>query len=243
MVETAPRLVGHDLVVDGLLDRQAEPVAHAFPQRARKRLDADLEPRRRDLVSTTDGGQPRVQRSSAGQHLGQLAVCLPVRVRLPGHRRDLEVRLHLGGEGQPLAGQFASGALQRGQLRGEEPAARRGQSGVRQLGAQSPRVGDQPRRIGPGLVVNPPPQRRVAGIGIHESLDEPVESEPEEQVFGHQRFGVHIRTLRRAVAGADNRSRFRTRETCAFCRRNKRPTKPTKKSHDGVNEVLFFRFS
>src|SRR5690606_12879116 len=65
VVEARPRLVGDDLVDDGLGVRQRVGGADRVAQRAGERVDALLEALRRDLVGAAVGGHPLGQRAAA----------------------------------------------------------------------------------------------------------------------------------------------------------------------------------
>nr|BFF01144.1 hypothetical protein GCM10020241_28190 [Streptoalloteichus tenebrarius] len=116
---------------------------------------------------------------------------LAVEVGVARGHPDLEVGLDLGHEGHVLAGELAPRALQGDQVGVEEPAAVLGQLGARQLGPQLARPRREGGGPGPGFVGDLAAQRRVPGVRVHESLDEPVEPEAEQEVLPHELAGVH----------------------------------------------------
>src|SRR5947209_19030989 len=78
VVEPAPRFVGDDLIVHGLLWGQPEVGPYPVAQGAGQRLNGGLQPLRRDLVAGSVGGQSVSQWLVARQQSADLGMRLVV---------------------------------------------------------------------------------------------------------------------------------------------------------------------
>ncbi len=73
----------------------------------------------------------------------------------------------------------------------EEPGPLLGQSRRRQFRAEVRRRARENARIGLRRVLHLPAQRGIACIRVDESFLQPVETQPEQQVFAYERNGFH----------------------------------------------------
>jgi hypothetical protein len=98
---------------------------------------------------------------------------------------DIEVRLDFSHEPDLLSSQNPPTALQCSQMGSQESRPWLGQSRRRQLGAQLARPPGQRRRIRRGFILDLAAQCRIAGVRVHESLHQAVESQTEQQVLAN----------------------------------------------------------
>ena len=137
VVEPRPRLVGDHLVGDGLGVGQRVFGAHAVAQRAGERVDGFLEPVGRDLLRRAVRLHSLGERSAAAQCVVELAVRLPIALRVALGDVHVEIRLHLVDEADVLARELPAGAGQRPQVGRDVVGAGRIEAvGVRHLGDQ-----------------------------------------------------------------------------------------------------------
>ena len=103
----------------------------------------------------------------------------------------IEVRRDLVDEADVVPGELSRRTLQRPQVHVEELRALVGERGRSEFRAQRGGPAGQLPRIRRGRVLDLPAQLGVAGVGVDETLLEPVEGQPEQQILADQNVGLH----------------------------------------------------
>ena len=194
VVEPGPRLVAHHLVLDGFRGRAARNVPRTRSRSALENASTHSCSRSaRDLVGFAVG---LASRSASGPGPGSTSSILRCASRycvLVAAFRCRTSKYASTSSTKPIVvtRELAPRAFQGTQMDVDELGALGGQSRCRQFGTQFARRAGEFARIGLRRVLDLLAQRGIAGIRVDEPFFEPVETQPEQQVFGRTRVSWH----------------------------------------------------